>query len=283
MTATATDLSRTRTMARRLRDLADAQVLLLANVWDAASAVVAADAGAPALATTSGGVAWAIGRGDGQRATRDEMLAAAARIVAAVDVPVSVDVEGGYGPSPDDVARTVARAVEVGAAGINLEDSRAAGGPLFDVADQVGRLLAARAAATSAGAAEIVVNVRTDVVLFGVGTPETRLDEVLRRAAAYASAGADSLFVPGLLDLDVLAELCARSPLPVNAMAGPGAPDVVALVTAGVRRVSLGTSVAQAAYAVVERATRELLRDGTYEHVSGGLDYGRLDGLVDRH
>lgn len=168
--------------ALRLRALGEG-VLVLPNAWDAGSAAVIEAAGASAIATTSGGVAWGIGRGDGQHAEREEMLAAAARIVAAVDLPVTVDVEGGYG----DVAATVRGVVAMGGVGINLEDSKAAGGPLHTVEEQCERIRAARAAAAGAGLPELVVNARTDVFLFGIGEESGRLGEVLARIEAYAA------------------------------------------------------------------------------------------------
>lgn len=233
MSTTAPEL---RERARKLRQLSEDGVLVLPNAWDAGSAAVIASAGAPAVATTSGGVSWSLGSGDGQRLGRAEMAEAARRIVAAVDVPVTVDAEGGYGPLPADVAATVEAVIGAGAVGVNLEDSTAVGGPLFPVAEQAARLRAARTAAAAAGLPELVVNARTDVFLFGLGG----LDDVLERAEAYAKAGADGLFVPGLLDLDALAELCERVALPVNAMAVAGGPTVAELAAAGVRRVSVG-------------------------------------------
>jgi 2-methylisocitrate lyase-like PEP mutase family enzyme len=264
--------------ARQFRSLHDTGTLVLPNVWDAASAAVAADAGATALATTSGGVAWALGRPDGEGLSRDEMVAAVGRITAAVDVPVTADAEGGYGPEPRDVAATVAAFIAAGAVGANLEDSRSDGsGTLFTVEEQHDRLRAARDAAASAGLPEFVVNARTDVFLFQVGDPAGRLDEVLGRAARYAEAGADVLFVPGLLDLDALKTLTAASPLPVNAMAGAGGPTVAQLGEVGVRRVTVGSGIAQAAYTVVREATRELLSAGTYDSLAGSIGFPELN------
>ncbi|GAA2099124.1 isocitrate lyase/phosphoenolpyruvate mutase family protein [Streptomyces albiaxialis] len=262
---------------RALRALHEDGVLVLPNAWDAASAVLVAALGARAVATTSGGLAWSLGRADGQALTREETAAAVARIAAVVDVPVTADIEGGYGPAPEDVAATVAAVAAAGAAGINLEDSRAPGGPLFTPAEQAERLRAARTAAVEAGVPDLVVNARTDVVLFGIGEPETRLDAVRERASVYAEAGADCLFVPGLLDLEALSALAAEVPLPVNAMAVPGGPDVAALRAAGVRRVSTGTALAQAAYGTVRRATAEILAKGTYTECEGALDFGELN------
>ncbi|WP_431932074.1 isocitrate lyase/PEP mutase family protein [Nonomuraea jabiensis] len=272
----------TQRKARLFRALSAEPVLVLPNAWDAASAAVIAAAGAAAIATTSGGVSWSLGHGDGQRLSREEMARAARRIVDSVDVPVTVDVEGGYGPGPADVAATVRAVVEAGAVGVNLEDSTAVGGPLFDVAGQGARLRAAREAAAAAGLPELFVNARTDVFLFGIGAPEGRLGEVLERAEAYAEAGADGIFVPGLLDLDALKTLCAASPLPVNAMAVAGGPSVTELARAGVRRVSLGTALAQAAYAATRRAAAELLTTGGLTALDGSLDFSELDVLFRR-
>lgn len=253
----------------------DGDVLVLPNAWDPASAAMMAAAGARAVATTSGGVAWALGRQDGQHLGRDDMAAAVRRIVDVVEVPVSADVEGGYGPAPADVEATAAAVADAGAVGVNLEDSGAPGGGLFTLEQQAARLAAARAAARG----DLVVNARTDVFLFQIGDPAGRFDEVLRRATGYADAGADCLFVPGLLDLAVLASLVAASPLPVNAMAGPGGPSVAELAAAGVRRISVGTAFAQAAYGLARRATEELLTAGTYGACEGAATYAELNGL----
>jgi 2-methylisocitrate lyase-like PEP mutase family enzyme len=207
------------------------------------------------------------------------MIGQVQRIVAAVDIPVTADVEGGYGPSPHDVEQTVEAVVAAGAVGVNIEDSQAASGTLFDPITQAERLRAGRSAAMRAGLPEMMINVRTDVFLFGIGAPEGRLDDVLGRAAAYAEAGADILFVPGLLDLNTITSLVQASPLPVNVMAGPGAPTVGELEAAGVRRVSVGTAIAQAAYSVAQRAAAELLIKGTYTELEGALDYGSINGL----
>ena len=265
-----------------LRELHADGVLVLPNAWDAGSAALIARAGAKAIATSSGGVSWALGRPDGQGLSRDEMVEQVRLVAAAVDVPVTADVEGGYGHAPEDVAATVEAVIGAGAVGVNIEDSKGFGAPLFTPEEQAARLRAAREAAERAGLPELVVNLRTDVFLFQVGEPEGRLDDVLARAAVYAEAGADCLFVPGLVDLDVLRTLVEASPLPVNAMAGPGAPTVAEFEAVGVRRVSLGTAVAQAAYSVAHRVTEEALGKGTYAELDGALDYGTVNGVFRR-
>jgi 2-methylisocitrate lyase-like PEP mutase family enzyme len=253
-------------------------IFVLPNAWDAGSAVMIAAAGAPAIATTSAGVSWSRGRPDGEHLSRGEAIEVIARIAASVDLPVSGDVEGGYGSGPDAVAATVRDVIDAGAVGINLEDSRSSDGTLYDPDQQAERIRAARAAAAQAGLPGLVINTRTDVFLFGIGAPDGRLDDVLARAAAYAAAGADSLFVPGLLDLAVLSDLVSKVDLPVNVMAGPGAPGVSALRAAGVRRVTVGQAIAQAAYSLARRAAAELLTDGTYQALAGADDFGAVNG-----
>jgi 2-methylisocitrate lyase-like PEP mutase family enzyme len=264
--------------ASAFRSLHDRGVFVLPNAWDAGSAVLIATAGARAIATTSAGVSWSLGRRDGQNLTRQEMTDAVARIVSAVDLPVSADIEGGYGGGPDAVAEAVRAAIQAGAVGVNLEDSGVPGGGLFDASAQAARIAAARSAAAGAGLPELMINARTDVFLFGIGAPDGRLDDVVARSAGYAQAGADGLFVPGLLDLAALGDLAGKVSLPVNAMAGPGAPSVAALGAAGVRRVSLGQAIAQAAYTLARRAAAEVISTGTYDAISGADSFGDVNG-----
>jgi 2-methylisocitrate lyase-like PEP mutase family enzyme len=270
-----------KTKAQTLRRLAESEMFLLANAWDPPSAVMMAAAGAPALVTTSGGMSWTVGRRDGQQLTREEMTTLVTRIVDAVDVPISADVEGGYGPEPNDVAKTIEAIIEAGAVGVNLEDSRAPGGPLFTADEHAARLQAARDTARNSGLPDRLINARTDVSLFEIGDPGDRVADVLARSAVYARAGADSLFVPGLLDLEVLAEIAKESPLPINAMAGAGAPGVSELKKAGVRRVTVGTAITQAAYAVAQRATAEFLGSGTYETLQDAAPFAALNSFGD--
>jgi 2-methylisocitrate lyase-like PEP mutase family enzyme len=265
--------------AEKLRALHAAGVLILPNAWDAGSAAMISLAGAQAIATTSGGIAWSAGRHDGQGLTRAEMIQRIREIVAAVTIPVTADIEGGYGPGPDEVALTVEAVIAAGAVGVNIEDSRAAGGPLFDPAEQAERIQAARAASASAGLPGLFINARTDVFLYGIGVPENRLDHVLTRSRAYSQAGADGVFVPGLTDLQTITELAGASPLPVNVMAGPGAPPVPELTAAGVRRVSVGTAITQAAYTLAKRAATTLLTTGTYADLEEALDFGSINNL----
>ena len=263
--------------AARLRDLHDERPLVLPNAWDAGSARVIEAAGAAAIATTSAGIAWAHGLPDGQKITAGQMLAAVASIVAAVRVPVTADVEGGYGDgSPAAIADLVGELLAVGVAGINLEDSPGPDGhPLRSTAQQVERLRGAREAAGP----DLVINARTDGYLLGVGDPGSRLEDTVDRAEAYLSAGADCVFVPGVVDPATIRELAARIPGPLNVMAGPGAPDVTELAALGVARISVGPAITVAAYDLVSRAAHELLEKGTYTGLEAGIGFGTLNGL----
>jgi 2-methylisocitrate lyase-like PEP mutase family enzyme len=251
------------------------QPLVLVNAWDAASARIAEAAGAPAIATTSAGVAWSLGAPDGDALSRDLAVDLVARIVATVSVPVTADIESGFGTTPAEVGATVSRVVAAGAAGVNIEDAGPA--QLRDIDDQCARLAAARAAADDAGV-PLYVNARIDTYLRGVGG----VDETVARATAYLAAGADGVFVPGVTDPDTIATLVAAVPAPVNVLAGPGAPAVPELAELGVARVSLGSSVAQTAYAVVRRAAEEALNAGTYTALTDTFDFAELNSLMHR-
>ncbi|MFG2749353.1 isocitrate lyase/PEP mutase family protein [Streptomyces xanthophaeus] len=250
-----------------------ARPLALANAWDVAGARLVEAAGAAAVATTSAGVAWSLGSPDGDALARDRALDLVARVASAVSVPVTADIEGGFGADPDAVAETVTGVLAAGAAGINIEDGSR------DPAEYAERLAAARAAAGAAGV-PLYINARVDTYLRGLGDPATRLDETLARAAAYLRAGATGIFVPGVTDPATVAELAKGIDAPLNVLVGPGAPSVAELGALGVSRVSLGSWVAEAAYAVVRRATEELLADGTYGALEHSLPYGELNALL---
>jgi 2-methylisocitrate lyase-like PEP mutase family enzyme len=253
--------------------------LILANAWDVASAHIVAATGAPAVATTSAGVAWSLGYPDGDAVDVDSAIDVIARIAEAVDVPVTADIESGYAPDAAGVGRTIARVLEAGAVGVNLEDAAPGGdSPLRPAAEQAERLAAARAAAQAAGV-ELYINARTDVYLRSVGEPAGRLPATLERAAAYLEAGASGIFVPGITDPATVGELVRGIAAPVNVLVGPGAPPVKQLADLGVARISTGSSLAAAAYAVAQRAAHELAATGTYEALAGELNYGTLNAL----
>ncbi|WP_328992462.1 isocitrate lyase/phosphoenolpyruvate mutase family protein [Kribbella sp. NBC_01245] len=244
--------------------------LVLPNAWDAGSAAAIEAAGAKAIATTSAGIAWAYGVPDGGGLDRASALAALARIVRAVDVPVSADIEAGY----DDVAATVADVIALGVGGINLEDRHSASGGLLGASAQADRLRVARSVAAAAGV-DLCINARTDVYLGGSG----QLAEVMDRADAYADAGADVLFVPGVVDAEAI-KVLVSGPLPLNVMVHPGALSVSELIDLGVARISVGSAIAQAAYGLAAAAAWEVLAEGTYTRLENGMDYGELNELL---
>lgn len=230
--------------------------LVLPNAWDAASARVVAEAGLPAVATTSGGVARALGFADGEQAPVDEMVAAVARITAAVDVPVTADFEGGYGLEPADV---VARLVEAGASGLNFEDTdHGRGGALVDTAAQARRIAALRAAAT--GDADLVINARIDVFL-QPGDPAGQLEDAIKRAQAYAMAGADCVFPILLTDDAAVGRLVEEAGAPVNVFVAPGGPPLARLAELGVARVSFGSGLMRLALVRAREAVEAVDRD----------------------
>ena len=245
-------------------------MLVLPNAWDVASARVVAAAGARAVATSSAAIAAALGYPDGECLPRELMLEAVRRIAAAVTVPVTADLEAGYGRTPDEVAATVRGALAAGAVGLNLEDGTGdATAPLRPLADQVERIRAVRAAAAEAGV-PLVLNARVDVFLAQAGPPEGRFAETVRRSSAYREAGADCLFVPGVSDAGLIARLVGEAGGPVSLLAGRSTPPVSELERLGVARLSVGSGLMRAALGFVRDAARELLADGTYARLTAG-------------
>ncbi len=215
--------------------------VILYNIWDAGSAKVVAKQGARALATGSAPVAMAMGAADGENLSLDLAMENVARIVAATDLPVTMDLEGGYGVDPQTVAATATRGLNAGAIGFNFEDQVVGGEGLHPVDLQTTRIAALHKATTDFGVAAFL-NARTDIFL--KAKPETHstamLDEAIARAAAYAEAGADGFFAPGLKDEAMIERLCAEVSLPVNIIALPGTPPNARLAELGVARVSYG-------------------------------------------
>jgi 2-methylisocitrate lyase-like PEP mutase family enzyme len=243
---------------------------VLPNAWDAGSARILEQVGFPAIATTSAGIAWSCGVPDGGAIDRDTMLEHVGRIVAAVGVPVTADLEDGYGATADDVGRTVSRAVELGVVGCNLED--AAKGGLFGIDEAVDRIAAARAAAPRG---TFVLNARTDT--YFAGASDDAFAETVERAVRYVEAGADCVFVPGVVEEDTIRRLAAAIPAPLNVVAGlANLIDAPTLFSLGVKRVSLGGSLARATLSMLERAGRELLDSGTLGFLDGAIAYPDL-------
>jgi 2-methylisocitrate lyase-like PEP mutase family enzyme len=246
--------------------------LALPNAWDVASALIVEAAGAKAVATTSGGVAWSLGAPDGDALDRAQAIDLVARIAKAVEVPVTADIESGFGKDAAEVGETARAISEAGASGVNIEDGHE--GSLRDVREQKDRLAAAREAAP-----DLFINARTDVYLRGVGDPADRVQLAVDRARAYLEAGASGIFVPGVTDLDTVKRLADGIDAPLNVLAGPGAPSVAELAEAGAARISVGVALPAVAYAAAQRVALEVLTKGTYSSAEGGMDYGELNAL----
>jgi 2-methylisocitrate lyase-like PEP mutase family enzyme len=237
-------------------------ILVLPNAWDAASARIFEEEGFPAIATTSAGVANALGYPDGERVPFAEMLDAIARICRSVRVPVTADIEAGFATSPEAVAENCRAVLAAGAVGVNLEDSIEEHS-LVESDVHAEKVRAARGAAAAFGV-PLVINARTDAFLADVGALPTRLPETIRRCKTYRAAGADSFFVPAVTDAPTIEALVRGIDGPVNVLAGPGTPPVAELERLGVARLSTGSAPMRSALAHVRRIATELRSRGTY-------------------
>jgi 2-methylisocitrate lyase-like PEP mutase family enzyme len=268
--------------AEALRALhVQAEPLVLPNAWDAATAVLVAEAGFAAVATTSAGVAWALGRPDGQVLTRAEMLGAVARMAAVVSVPVTADLEAGYGAAPDAVAETVRGAAEAGAVGLNIEDGiDHTKGTLFDEALSVERIAAARAEAEKIGI-PMVINARTDLAFDRARPEEEKVAEAIRRGNAYLKAGADCVYPILFQKIETIRILAAEIKGPINVMASANL-DVASLKDAGVKRISLATGVPRVVFGHLARTLAQLKSDGKFDFLKDGLETPALNAKFPR-
>jgi len=258
------------------------KILVLPNVWDVASARIVEEAGFGAIAPTSAGIAFSLGYPDGQKISRVEMLARVGRIAREVKVPVSADVEAGYGDRPEDAAETTQGVIEAGAVGINLEDGTDdPQHPLASLTLQLEKIHAVREAALKSTVL-LVLNARTDVYLAEVGAAELRYSETIKRVLAYRDAGADCVFVPGLKDADTIAQLVKDAQCPINILAGPGSPSIHELEKLGVARVSLGSAPMRATLGLLQRMADELKTSGTYAALEGAPAHGDVNKMLEK-
>jgi len=222
------------------------KILVLANAWDVISARIVEEIGFPAVATTSAGVAATLGYPDGQRVSREEMLEVVGRIARAVEVPVTADLEAGYGTTPSQMADTARALIAAGAVGLNLEDMTGdEETSQVDTALQMEKIQAIQEAAAAAGV-PLVLNARTDIYLMPIGPPETRLERTIERLGAYATAGADCVFAPGVREPQTIAKLVAGCKVPLNILMMPGGPSLDELERLGVARASIGSGLMRA-------------------------------------
>ena len=251
--------------------------LVLVNVWDAGSARIVEDLGFPAIATTSAGIAFSKGFPDGQKISSEQMMAAVAEIAQAVNVPVTADAEAGYGDGPEHAAETARNVIMAGAVGMNFEDATGRPDqPLVDMELQVERIHAIRASSAEMRV-PLVLNARTDVYLLQVGDPAKRYEQAVKRLQAYRDAGADCVFVPGLLDAKTIRRLISDLRCPLNILAVPGSPSIAELAALGVRRISLGSGPMRAALGMLRRLGQEVKAEGTYSSMGGAPSHAEMN------
>jgi len=251
-------------------------ILILPNAWDAGSAKVIEDAGAKAIATSSAGVAWALGYRDGDVLPPRMLADLTARITDVIRIPLSVDFEGGYTKNAAKVAENLKPIIDAGAVGIKIEDGE--GSPkLF-----IKKIEKARKAAESAGV-NLFINARTDVYLAEIGSPESRVGETIDRAARYRDAGADGIFVPGLYEPSHIKAIVPAVKMPVNVMAYPGLSPAKELKNIGVKRLSSGTGIPQMIWSRVAELAKVFLATGDSKPLfNNSMAYGKLQTLLTR-
>ena len=268
--------------ARRLRELhVPGNPLLLFNVWDAITARIVQESGADAIATTSSAIAWGEGYKDGEQLTRAQMLDRIQRIAAAVELPVTADLEAGYGDDVDAAVQTARGAIAAGAVGLNFEDR-----PVYGDDDEVRRQCERIRAMVSAGeeaGVPLVINARTDVYLEEIGPDdEWRVREAVRRGNLYLEAGAACIFVPGVSDEATIAALCAQIRGPVNVLLSPDFPPLARLKSAGVARISVGGAGRGHFLAQLGRVASQFHSGGDWDFAKDKLSHGEMNGLFDR-
>ncbi|MGZ3503822.1 MAG: isocitrate lyase/PEP mutase family protein [Vulcanimicrobiaceae bacterium] len=266
--------------AERLRALHHGQEpLVLVNVWDAITTKVVERSGAAAIATTSAGIAFAEGVPDGEQLPRDTMLARVATIARSTNLPVTADLEAGYGTTAEGAAELARGAIGAGAVGLNLED-RAPGAPSLLATDvQAARIRALRAESDRAGV-RLVINARNDFFLMDADTSKDRLDAAIERGRAYIEAGADSFFVPGLFDRSAIAYVVQNVPGPVNVLVNPHTPPIADLRKIGVKRVSLGSVAITHVMWALQNVAREVYDSGTFSFADKVIPYRDLNAWL---
>jgi 2-methylisocitrate lyase-like PEP mutase family enzyme len=254
-------------------------LLLMANAWDAVTARMFEAEEFAAVATTSGGVSWALGYADGEAAPWDEVVAQTARIARAVKVPVTADIEAGFGATPEAVGRSIADIIGAGAVGVNLEDGLHGPSPMRTVDDAVARIRAARAAANTAGV-PIVINARTDLYLKQIGDEASRFDEAVARGRAYLAAGADCFYPITLRDSGTIGRLVQALKAPININVRAGWPSVAELEALGVARVTTATQLTLIALAATREVVREIKVGGRFDAIDPKLGHPEMQQLM---
>ena len=241
------------------------RILALPNAWDAVSARILEDLGYPAIATSSAAVAFSLGYPDGQRISRREMLEVVTRIAHAVKIPVTADMESGYGKTPEEIAETTKQLVASGAVGLNFEDITGDDeSSHVELGLQIKKIRAIRDTSAALGV-PLVINARTDVYLMPIGPAATRFERTVERLRAYRDAGADCLFAPGVCDREIIAKLVKALGAPLNILVSQNCPSLDDLEKMGVARASAGSSAMRAAMGAFQRVAKDWLAHGSYD------------------
>jgi 2-methylisocitrate lyase-like PEP mutase family enzyme len=278
------DLKAQAEKAEKLRKLHHGpQILALPNAWDVVSARILEEVGHLAIATSSAAMAFSLGYPDGQRISRDEMLDAVARVSGAVRVPVTADLESGYGKTPEEIADFTRAMIAAGAVGLNFEDVTGDDeSSHVELGLQVKKIRAIRETSATLGV-PVVINARTDIYLMPIGPEGTRFERTVERLHAYRDAGADCLFVPGLCDGEIIARLVKTLGAPLNILASQGCPSLDELEKMGVARVSAGSSAMRAAMGAFQRVAKDWLAHGSYESLQQiTVPYAELNRMMAR-
>ncbi|HKV26326.1 MAG TPA: isocitrate lyase/phosphoenolpyruvate mutase family protein [Candidatus Acidoferrum sp.] len=259
------------------------RLLALPNAWDVVSARILEEVGHPAIATSSASVAFSLGYPDGQRISRKEMLEAVSRITRAVRVPVTADLESGYGKLPEDMVEFTKAMIDSGAVGLNFEDVTGDDESSHVELDlQVKKIHAIRETAAAQGV-PVVINARTDIYLMPIGPAGTRFERTVERLRAYRDAGADCLFAPGVSDGELIARLVKAVGAPLNILATPGCPSIADLEKMGVARVSAGSSTMRGALGAFRQVAKDWLAHGSYDSLQKvTIPYAELNSLMAR-
>jgi 2-methylisocitrate lyase-like PEP mutase family enzyme len=253
-------------------------LLLMANAWDAVSARIFEMEGFAAVATTSGGVSWALGYADGEAAPWDEVVGQTARIARAVAVPVTADIEAGFGATPEAVGRSIGDIIGAGVVGVNLEDGMPGPTPIRTAEDAAARIGAAREAARAAGV-PIVINARTDLYLKQIGDEASRFDEAVARGRAYLAAGADCFYPITLRDPATIGRLAQALGAPININVRAGYPSVAELEALGVARVTTATQITLMALATTRQVAREIKATGRFDAINPAIGHPEIQQL----
>lgn len=270
------------TKAKKFHDIhKQATTFVLPNAWNAISAKVFEERGFPAIGTTSAGIATSLGYADGQDLPFEKLIETIASITRAVNIPVSADIEAGYGFTIDEIVANVTEVIAAGAVGINIEDGTGdAEDPISDITVQVENIEAIKELSDTLNAS-LFINARTDMYWGNVGEPEARLEETVRRAKSYVKAGANCIFIPGMTTIEEIKTIRKEISVPINLLVNPNLPPLTDLSAIGIERVSCGSAPFRATVTLLKSIADEIYTDGTFNQVSKNiLSYDEVADMV---